>query len=167
MMRWKWLLLGVLLVLMAFVLYHERVAGEREGYESGYDSILGEFDIVSNSDYMRFDYPLIDFDFNDGGKWVVIAESTFSAENWSYVCLIDDPQVLEQIKRDFLVGVIQPGRGTTPYGHVCIYRDGKLMENIQHLSICTINRPEVDRWFKKASRRSAERLIGGEIYPPF
>lgn len=114
-------------ILSFYIGFHKGRAGEN----SCITEYVPFFD--KQSEY-RYDLPLLDISFNDGGnRTVVIEYGTYSTEKTYYMCR--DHEILHECNDYMWIETYPAGRGTTGNGAVYVYCDGKVERRIEFMNL--------------------------------
>lgn len=109
------------------------------------------------------DYPLIDIYFDKKSRWVIVNHWLPGPdEDGEHVEVIENPRDIESIKDALWLDSFTSARGTTPGGALCVFRNGRLVRDVEYLEMGTTN-PYLARQFKSMTREEARRVVGNDL----
>lgn len=111
------------------------------------------------------DFPLIDIDFSKDDDWLIVDRNSWTTKN-ACLRIIEDCSEFDKIKQQLLVRTFISGRGTTPEGAICVYKNDELVKQIPYVSI-VYEGQTLTRKFVTVSEKTIECIVDVELVPLF
>jgi hypothetical protein len=130
-MNKKILIAVILLFIICFgaIYLNRNVLSEK----SSKDISAEESTVAEENDFLKYiDYPLLDEYFLGNDDWIFVIDDGTEDDKCK---VITDKNVLETVKTEIVLNTFPVGRGTSPEGRVCLYRNGELIKNVPYIKI--------------------------------
>jgi hypothetical protein len=154
----KYIIILSIAAILCFSFYHI-------GYKNGGINALatGTIDYDAYKTIGKIDYPLIEVAFGNGSEWLVIDLPIILYEQ-ANIKTSQNSALLDFYKDKLRVLTFPVGRGTTPNGIICIYKNGMLIKYVPYLEIY-FDSNELENSFQSLPKDEVEALIIDELPP--